>query len=351
MQKKNLWQNLKRPIVVLAPMAGYTDSTFRLLCREFGADVVVTELISADAVAYTKIKNQKSKIKINEDLLTYNKVIAKKNNNTAELLSFYEAERPIIIQLFGKHPEKFAQAASWISENLKPDGIDINMGCPARKVVSSDHGAALLKNHELAVEIVKAVKRNSNIAISVKTRLGWENDDEILEFTPKLVKAGIDAIIIHGRTYKDGFSGKARWENIYKIKKMFGDKLVVIGNGDIGVADKSEIRISELETNSKFKIQNSKFNLDGVAIGRATFGKPWIFSQNTKYRIQNTEFLKNTILRHTELIYKSKGKRGILQFRKHLLIYLKGNLNAKKLRMRAVKIENIKDVKKIIKEI
>ena len=365
--KKSFWREIERPIKVLAPMAGYTDSAFRLICRSFGADVVMTELISADAVAYGKFeirsstssdrpeqqsngRNQKNQTNSKSEILNskQNKIIveSRKNVSTAELLSFCEAEKPLVVQLFGKHPEKFAIAAKWITENLKPDGIDINMGCPARKVVGSDHGAALLKNPELAFEIVKAVKENTNLPVSVKTRLGWDNDDQILEFAPKMISAGAEALIVHGRTYKDAFSGAARWENIYRLKKILGDKAVVIGNGDIQrIISNDKFLISNKIT--KFKIQNSKFSLDGVAIGRAAFGKPWIFSENTDNSIQ-IKALKETILQHARLAFEDKGAKGIIEFRKHLLTYLKGFPNSKALRVEAVKIGNLSDIEQIL---
>jgi len=351
MTKNNFWKKLKRPIKVLAPMAGYTDSAFRLICKKFGADVVISELISADAVAYGKFSVVSSQLSV--------KATSNRAHSTAELLSFYEAERPFVIQLFGKNPENFAKAAKWVTKNLKPDGIDINMGCPARKVVGSDHGAALLKNPELAVEIVKAVEENTNLPVSVKTRLGWENDGEILEFAPLLVDAGIDAIIIHGRTYKDAFKGMARWENIYKVKEMFGDKLVVIGNGDLkdscqpclpagrlSVVSCQQGRNQLSETkNATPEINN--ISLDGFAIGRASFGKPWVFEKNTDDSKQITD-LKKIILEHAKLSLDSKGERGIIEFRKHLLAYLRGFPDAKKLRMEAVQISNVPDIEAIL---
>ena len=344
-------------------MAGYTDSAFRMLCKDFGADVVVTELISADAIAFGKFKIFQNKkqdtryktqtIRQLADNIQYSKfkqnrtlVISDKNKSTAELLSFFEAERPVVIQLFGKNPETFAKASKWIWQNIKPDGIDINMGCPARKVVGSDHGAALLKNPTLACEIVKAVKENCDCPVSVKTRLGWENDDEILAFVPFLIDAGIDAITIHGRTYKDGFKGKARWENIYKIKKMVGDKLIVIGNGDIKDSSQFTARLSDGQVVSS----QLGASLDGIAIGRASFGKPWIFGQNTDNSIQITE-LQKTILRHAKLAFDTKGEHGIVEFRKHLLAYLKGFPEAKSFREEAVKVETLEEITKIVSKL
>ena len=313
-------------------MAGYTDSAFRLLCRNYGADVVMTELISADAIAYGKfkVKNSGSKIVVESN----------KNLTTAEMLSFDKKERPIIIQLFGKHPKKFAIAAKWITENLKPDGIDINMGCPARKVVGSDHGAALMRNPELAYEIIRAVKNNTNLPVSVKTRLGWDGDDQILDFGPKMISAGAEVLIVHGRTYKDAFSGVARWENIYRLKELLGDKAVVIGNGDV----KSS---SDLKLKTSKKLNGKNVQLDGVAIGRATFGKPWIFQKDQVEVIE----LKNVILKHAKLVFEDKGARGLIEFRKHLLAYLKGFANSKALRMEATEIEILSDIENIVSHI
>lgn len=328
---KNFWKELKKPIKMLAPMAGYTDSAFRMLCRSYGADVVMTELISADAIAYGKFSVVSSQFSV--------KVTSTKPNSTCELLSFNEKERPIVIQLFGKYPEKFATASKWITENLKPDGIDINMGCPAKKVVGSDHGAALLKKPELACEIVKAVKENTNLPVSVKTRLGWDKDDQILEFGPKVISAGADAIIVHGRTYKDGFHGVSNWENIYKLKKILGDK-IVIGNGDIKSCEEIESRINGV-------IDGEKIVLDGVAIGRATFGKPWIFAKDSV----DLNELKKVILNHAGLTYEDKGAKGIIEFRKHSIAYLKGLPDSKLLRIKATKIEALKDIQEILSNI
>lgn len=352
---KNIWtrKSEDKPLLILAPMAGYTDSAFRMLCRKFGADIVMTELISADAIAYGKFKvtqhchprhDRGSKI-VGSRLRGNDRIVVEgKNQSTAGLLTFSDNERPIVIQLFGKYPEKFAFAAKWVAENLKPDGIDINMGCPARKVVGSDHGAALLKNPKLAVEIVKAVRAQIDIPLSVKTRLGWENDDEILEFAPKLIDAGADSLIIHGRTYKDGFKNKARWDNIYKVKSQIANRKLqtaIIGNGDI---QSYEDAIEKSESNG--------VKLDGVAIGRAAFGKPWIFDQNQKTQSaswRTNHKLKKVILGHAKLVYETKGDHGIIEFRKHLLAYLKGFPDAKKLRLAAVKIETLEDVENIIK--
>lgn len=353
---QNFWREIKKPIKVLSPMAGYTDSAFRLLCRKYGADVVITELVSADAIAYAsdRIKNHELRIKVDKEDLLFHQLDSSKNQPTAELLSFYEKERPVVVQLFGKNPENFARATKWITDELKPDGIDINMGCPARKVVGSDHGAALLKNLPLAVEIVEAVKENTSLPISVKTRLGWDCDDQILDFAPKLKEAGIDALILHGRTYKDGFKNTARWENIYKVKEFFGDELVVIGNGDVRKISKSEFLIHSAIVQdgfsnkiSNYQMPNAKYPIDGVAIGRATFGKPWIFSKDEISRDE----LKELIILHAKLIPMHREKIGFLEFRKHLLCYLRGFPGAKDLRKEAVSVVDLQSVLRIVEQL
>lgn len=328
---ENFWQKLPRPIKVLAPMAGYTDAAFRLLVADFGADVTMSELVSADAIAYGKLKAKSEKLKAGGRELRFNRVISDRNASTADLLSFFEDERPFVVQLFGKHPDKFGEATRWVTENLKPDGIDINMGCPARKVVGSDHGAALIKYPDLACEIVRAVKENTSLLVSVKTRLGWDDSGTVLEFAPLLMEAGIDAIIIHGRTYKQGFKGEADWSNIYKVKELLPD-LVVIGNGGLKSVESLKLKVK---------------SLDGAAIGQATFGKPWLFSG----RELNTDELKKLMLCHAQLVVATKGEYGLVEFRKHLLKYLSNFPGAKELRKEAVSVTKLQQIQDLVNSI
>ena len=321
---KNYLQDLKKPILMLAPMAGYTDSAFRIVCKSQGANLLMTELVSADAIFHFANKNR-----------------VLKKSPTYKLMEFQKAEMPIIVQLFGKHPEKFAVAAAWIEKNLSPAGIDINMGCPAKKVVGSDHGATLLRDQERGVAVVKAVRKSTSLPLSVKTRLGWERDDEILEFAPKLIVAGVNALIIHGRTYKDGFSGEARWEKIYQVKNEARSKnhgTIVIGNGDI----------------REYKDINKRLkNLDGVAIGRGAAGNPFIF--NKEYiglsEEKKIDLKKKIILEQAGLALDNKGEKGIIELRKHLLSYFRGHERAKELRKEFVKVKNLADIKDVLKQI
>lgn len=357
---KNFWHEIKRPIKVLAPMAGYTDAAFRLLCHEFGADVTMSELISADAIAYAKLKVEKQEFRLqNSELskgnskLTYYRVVGK-NQSTGDLLSFFEEERPFVVQLFGKNPDNFAKAARWVSENLKPDGIDINMGCPARKVVNSGHGVALMKDFDLAKKIIEAVVANTDLPVSVKTRLGWDDPDTILKFAPELSHAGIDAIIIHGRTYKQGFGGHADWDNIYKIKELLPD-LVVIGNGSPAKAgeeqetsDKKRGKYSVINPSCPSSLAPCPLkNLDGYAIGRASFGAPWVFSGANLDESKLIEAIRH----HAELSFATKGEYGLVEFRKHLLKYLSGFGGAKALRKEAVAVTSMTEIEEILQKI
>jgi tRNA-dihydrouridine synthase len=213
------------------------------------------------------------------------------------------------------------------------------MGCPAKKVVGSDHGATLLRDQERGVAVVKAVRKSTKLPLSVKTRLGWESDDEILEFAPKLIAAGVDMLIIHGRTYKDGFSGEARWENIYKVKaESQKSKVKVIGNGDIK-------EYGDIEKKLK--------NLDGVAIGRGAVGNPFIFNPNFA-RLSEGEKLeakKQAILEHSGLAFEIKGEKGIIELRKHLLAYFRGHSRAKELRKNFVQVKKLHDIKEALKSV
>ncbi|TSC93753.1 MAG: nifR3 family TIM-barrel protein [Candidatus Berkelbacteria bacterium Athens1014_28] len=307
----------------------------------------MTELVSADAVAHFARKvseNPKSEIRNPKQIQNLKFQIS--NNPTFKLMQFQKEEMPIVVQLFGKNPENFAKAAVWIEKNLKPAGIDINLGCPAKKVVRSGHGVALLKDPKLAVEIVKATCRATTLPVSVKTRLGFENDDEILELASKLISAGISALIIHGRTYKDGFSGEARWENIYQLKvkseklKVKGEKskIKIIGNGDI---------------RSYEDIQNKLKNLDGVAIGRGAIGNPFIFNSSFEKLSdgEKLEIKKKIALEHAKLAFEFFGDHGIIELRKHLLHYFKGNSQAKELRKKFVTVKSVEDVEGVLLEV
>ncbi|MBU4421972.1 tRNA dihydrouridine synthase DusB [Candidatus Parcubacteria bacterium] len=301
------WKKIKKPIVGLSPMADYTDSAFCLMCRSFGADIVYREMVSADAIVY-------------------------ENKKTLEMAKFDEEERPIILQIFGKDPEIMARATRILEKKYKPDGIDINMGCPAKKIVGSFNGASLMRDAKLAGDIVRAVKRAVKVPVSVKTRLGWEKPNEILRFAPVLERAGADAIAIHGRTKAQGYSGKANWEMIRRVSKKL--KIPVLINGDIVDAEtfQKAIEVS---------------GADGALIGRGALGHPWIFQEikTSGFPTPDSKELRKIILEHAKLHIKEHHE--LITFRKHLVYYVKGFTGAKKLRGMLVKVNDLSDLKKI----
>jgi len=304
-----------KPILALAPMAGITDSSFRLLSKKYGADLVYTEMVSADGLVYGK--------------------------KSWELAKFRKKERPIVVQIFGKKPEIMAKAAALIVDKLKPEVIDINMGCPAKKVVKSEHGAFMLKKQDLACEIVRQVKKavGKRALVSVKTRLGWEKKTDILTFGPKLEKADIDFLCLHGRTYKQGFSGLVDYEMMKKLKAKM--KVPLIVNGGVKTPE-----------DAKKVLQLTK--ADGLAIGMGTYGYPWIFKdiksylKTGKFKELTWSDKKKLILEHAKLAYQEKGKHGIIELRKHLCWYVRGQKNAAELRQKLVRVETIGDIKEIL---
>ncbi len=334
------WQTIEKPIVALAPMAGVTDASYRQLIKRIALEVLLyTEFLSTDAIHFGARK-------------------------TMEMLHFDAAlERPFIVQIFGKDPEHFLSAAKVI-EDLGADGIDINMGCPAAKVVSSCHGSALIRNPDLAARLVEATVKAVKIPVSVKTRLGWDTYETLIPFCKRLVDAGAQAFAIHGRRYHDKFTGKANWDPIYELKRSVG--VPVIGNGDV---------MSAADALSKIG------NLDGVMVGRGTFGNPWVMreivdalrdrsslagcsfldsEQATRNEPTSNESATSSapmtfaekvpmILEHCELAVKIKGeKRGMLEMRRHLSSYVKGFDGAKDMREKLVRVERLEEVKEIL---
>ncbi|MFC1655776.1 tRNA dihydrouridine synthase DusB [Patescibacteria group bacterium] len=318
MASKFSWDSEKKPILALAPMEGYTDSAFRQLVKKYTPGVICfTEFTSADALKYNS------------------KVSFKK-------ITFAKTEKPLIVQLFGKKPEHFIEAAKLVEESGAA-GIDINMGCPAKKVIGSLHGSALLKDPELAAEIVHTVVKNTNLPVSVKTRIGFNSYDEekLQSFCLKIQDAGAKLMTIHGRTKKQGYGGKADWDPIYKIKEKLN--IHVIGNGDV---DSPEAAVKKLK------------NLDGVMVGRATFGNPLIMyhiynelhpgNESDKKLPDWHELAKN----HIELAVESKGERhAMLEMRKHLAVYVKGFPGAANYRSRLVRVETKNEAFELLDEI
>ncbi|MDD5039725.1 MAG: tRNA-dihydrouridine synthase [Patescibacteria group bacterium] len=301
----SLWANLPRPVICLAPMDGYTDSAFRRTCKTVNRNIVVfTEFVSADGLHHKAKKLQ-------------------------EKLRFHNQEHPIIAQIFGKNAESYITAAKYC-ETLGFDGIDINMGCPSKKVVKSEHGVALRKKPDLAYRLIESISTATKLPISVKTRLGWDSADDLITFGKGVENAGAQLITVHGRTYKQGFSDHADFNPLYALKREL--TIPVIGNGDI--ADMSD-GMKKLG------------NLDGFMIGRASIGNPWVFA---KLHPANFSDKIALILKHAELLWQLKGEKvAMLEIRKHLLAYVKGLPNASEYRSKLVQVTSINEIHGILK--
>ena len=287
----NLENNL-----ILAPMAGVTDLPFRIICKKYGnPGLICNEMVSAKAICY-------------------------EDEKTKAMLKKEEKERPISMQIFGNDPEIMGKAASIVSE--VSDILDINMGCPAPKVVKNGDGSKLLLNLELVGKITEEVVKNSKKPVTVKIRKGWDNEHIVAVEAAKIIeKAGANAIIVHGRTRDEYYSGKADWNIIRKVKENVN--IPVIGNGDI-------------KTEEDAKRMFEETNVDGIMIGRASLGNPWIFRKISYYLLTGEkqeditlEERKKVINEHFKLLLEEKGEYvATREIRKHIAWYVKGLKNA-----------------------
>ncbi len=322
---KNFWQELEKPIITTTPMAGITNSSWRQICKLYGADVVHTEFVSADAIYYGSKK-------------------------TMKMIKYKKEEQPVVVQLFGKRPEMYAKAAKIVA-NTGVSGIDINFGCPAKKVAGHGGGICLLRDMNTVKKIIEEVTNAVNIPVSVKTRASLKlipNKKEkitVLDFIDSIKEYPISAMILHGRTYEQPFIGatdiKLMKKANKKFKKYFKNSIFLI-NGSFQT-------IESLIKDLKYT------KADGAALSRALYGKPWLFKQikeyikTGKYTEISWKEKKETIIKHANLLYEEKGEKGFKEIRKHLLLYLKGYPNSSKLREKLVSVENPKQVKDILK--
>ncbi len=311
----------ERP-VMLAPMEDVTDPSFRLICREQGAAMVYTEFVSAEA-------------------------LVRNINSTTRKLTIDDRERPVAIQIYGREPEAMVEAAK-IVEQARPDILDINFGCPVKKVAAKGAGAGMLRNPEKMLAITKAVVDAVDIPVTVKTRLGWDCENKIItDLAPRLQDCGIKALTIHGRTRSQMYTGDADWTLIGEVKADPRMEIPIIGNGDIKTAE---------QTKNAF----DTYGVDGVMIGRASFGAPWIFREVKEYlatgqvpEISNEE--KFALLRRQikESIDRIDEYRGILHIRRHLAStpLLKGIPDFRETRIRLLRAETEEELENLLLEI
>ena len=321
----------------LAPMAGFTDYSFRKICRERGAEYTVSEMVSAKALCYEQMSKK-------------NSLSASK---TAPLAAVRQEEYPMAIQLFGSEPEFVAEAAKMIeardykycvSESV-PAAIDINMGCPMHKIVGNGEGSALMKNPELAAKIVNAtVKALKSTPVTVKIRAGWDNDSKNApEMAKMLEAAGATLICVHGRTREQMYNPGIDINIIKEVKKSV--KIPVVGNGDVYSASDAAKMLEITEC-------------DGIMIGRGALGNPWLFSEIAAY-MRDEEFRAPTLaerldtcLEHINLIRNDKGEHtAAAEIKKHAALYIKGVRSAASVRDRIMKTNSTEEFEEIINEL
>lgn len=300
--------------LLLAPMEDVSDPPFRALCKEQGADVVYTEFVSSEGL----IRNAaKSVMK----------------------LDIYEKERPVGIQIFGANMDSMLQTID-IVEKSNPDIIDINFGCPVKKVVSKGAGAGILKDICLMEQLTAEMVKRTNLPVTVKTRLGWDHDSiRIVEVAERLQDVGCKAISIHGRTRAQMYKGEADWKPIAAVKNNPRMHIPVFGNGDVNTPEKAAL-------------MRDSFGLDGAMIGRATIGNPWFFKQ-VKHFFETGKHLPpigmaervDAARRHLQMSIDWKGEKlGVFETRRHYTNYFKGIPNFKEHRMKMVTSDDSKDV-------
>ena len=315
----------ERP-VLLAPMEDVTDQAFRLLCKEFGASMVYSEFVSSDA-------------------------LIRSVNRSLQKITVCDEERPVAVQIYGRDVASMVEAAKIIEAEAHPDVLDINFGCPVKKVAGKGAGAGMLKNIPLMLEITKAVVEAVNLPVTVKTRLGWDHENKIIvELAEQLQDCGIKALTIHARTRSQMYTGEADWTLIGAVKNNPRMHIPIIGNGDITSPERA-------------KECFDRYGVDAVMVGRATFGRPWIFKEIRHYLDTGTPIegltsqwklnvLRQEILKSVEC--SAKGELGgILHVRRHLAAspLFKGIPNFRQTRIKMLRAETVSELFAILDEI
>jgi len=305
--------------LALAPMAGVTDRAFREICLDWGTDITWSEMVSAEGIVRNPIKNNKSLL------------LAKPAKK--------ERGGEFWVQIFGSNPDSMARAAAIVEKEIKPHGIDINLGCPVPKAMKSGYGVFQLKNIEQTVEMIKKIKQSIILPLSAKTRLGFEDKKEILTFAPKLEKAGLDQLVVHARTYKEMFRSNPHWEIVKKLKNKI--RIPIIYNGGI-------------DSPQKALFYSQQTGCKTLMLGQATVGNPWLFRQIKEFLKGELNWkpskkeIGETILSHAKLTFDYYGNHGIVCFRRHLMAYLKKSAAASRLRSKVVSIKSLKEIEIIL---
>ncbi len=310
----------ERPLI-LAPMEEVTNPPFRKFCKRYGADWLYSEFVSADA-------------------------LVRSINKTVKKLTIEESERPVTIQIYGRFIDSMVEAAK-IVEEVQPDFIDINFGCPVKRVAAKGAGAGMLRDVPLMVEMAKQIVQAVKIPVTAKTRLGWDCENIIIDdVAERLQDVGISALAIHGRTRSQMYKGEADWEPIARVKRNPRIKIPIIGNGDI-------------DTPEKVKEAFERYGVDGVMIGRATIGKPWIFQQIKHYMKtgeilpelplhEQIEIIKEQILLSQEWLDEV---RGLFHMRRHMACMFKGLPHFRDLRIQMLQAPTIETLWEVFDKI
>lgn len=313
--------NIPKGALFLAPMEDITDPSFRYMCKKFGADVMYTEFISSDGL----IRDGKKSV---------------------QKLNIFDYERPIGIQVYGHIPEAMVEAVK-IIEKANPDIIDINFGCPVKKIANRGAGSGMMKNPELMREITEKIVNVTDAPVTVKTRLGWDSENlNIMEIALMLQEVGIKALTIHGRTRAQMYKGSADWTLIGEVKNNPKISIPIIGNGDI--------------ENGAMAAENiEKYNVDAIMIGRAAIGKPWIFKEVKHFlktgenlpQIQIPEIVEIAMEHYKKALEHKEERRAIYEMRRHLNLYFKGIPHFKETRLKMLTSCSVPEIFSILKDI